>query len=97
MANITPYFQFPVVDLYSKKMEENLQTIVNAVNTQNFTTNASIAAGTTVKEYVAGTDYRVGLKDASGVNGSMFIKDASIYLKINNFWTMMACVSIGLG
>ena len=77
----------------------NLSLRVNQldVSIKNFATNASIATGTVVKEYVVGTDYRIGLKDGSGVNGSLFVKDNSLYIKINNFWTMIACTSIGLG
>ena len=68
-----------------------------SIATASFVTNSSLASGTVVKEYIPGTDYRIGLKDSSGVNGSMFVKNSSIYLKINNYWTMFACVSMGLG
>jgi len=39
---------------------------------------------------------RVGLKDASGSNGDVFILDSSLYLKMNDVWHFILCPSIVL-
>ena len=78
-------------------VDGSMNTLNASINIASFVTNSSLATGSVVKEYNPFNAYRTGLKDASGVNGSMFVQDASLYIKINGFWAMIACTSIGLG
>jgi len=71
---------------------ENIQSVVDSVETGFVTLNASV--GTAAK--IVTNLVIANLKDASGANGNMFVQDSSLYLKTGGVWHHVLCASLVL-